>query len=732
MRPFFVTTWVDHQQLYLSQGTNTPHSYDNTFTTPNYSFQYHRHGARLDTADTQWHLTSPTPYDPPLTYGGWKQSQTLGARIASILKGREDASDETHMNGNFTERNTRISNLARKPKRRKHKVVIHSSPFLRCVQTSIAIAAGMEQWNGKAGLEDCHVYAKGHALHSNSPHMKPKEHRNAPYLSAISEPDESAPRSRYHTAKKDKKDKAARAMLRLDAFLGEWLSPDYYENITPPPGSKMMVAGAKADLLRRGDPINALQASNNHHMNPGNFPGGWKSDRSPVDEPSKQNSSALSHVGELNQTRPKLGRANSHSVIGMAKRTNFQLASTLNGGQHSETTGYVSPTPAYAISPAQPIPQGYVAHARDACIDADYQWDSMRPPLEWGTGGDYGEEWSAMHRRFRGGLDEMILWYRNHEAFEEADEKSDAMEELSHVRTGPPTACGEDETDTVLILVTHGAGCNALIGALTNQPVLIDVGMASLTMAVRKDVDYKRLPYEDSLSISPTHRFRRHSVDPGTAEIFDVKLTASTDHLRPGSQFLRAPPPKLRSPNLPVREKSPYRYERHVSPASPTTTHHHQFSNQNSNIDNPIKETISSNLGESSFSETPSYLGICCAATTANFSSGLWSPTSHSQKPSSKPHNATNILPPQLDGVKEAEEMRPRSLQIDSPSSSAAAAAVTIPLNATSNGIANTNGSGTGVGKPFKQQGLWGAEPRALATERDQTMPKRRWTLTQA
>lgn len=55
-----------------------------------------RHGARIDAVDKEWHLTSPTPYDPPLTYGGWIQGRALGARIASLLKAREDSvHDET-------------------------------------------------------------------------------------------------------------------------------------------------------------------------------------------------------------------------------------------------------------------------------------------------------------------------------------------------------------------------------------------------------------------------------------------------------------------------------------------------------------------------------------------------------------------------------------------------------------------------------------------------------------
>jgi broad specificity phosphatase PhoE len=52
-----------------------------------------RHGARLDASDKSWHLTSPTPYDPPLTYGGWSQAKSLGLRIAALLhqQDNEDA-----------------------------------------------------------------------------------------------------------------------------------------------------------------------------------------------------------------------------------------------------------------------------------------------------------------------------------------------------------------------------------------------------------------------------------------------------------------------------------------------------------------------------------------------------------------------------------------------------------------------------------------------------------------
>lgn len=113
-----------------------------------------------------------------------------------------------------------------------------------------------------------------------------------------------------------------------------------------------------------------------------------------------------------------------------------------------------------------------------------------------------------MHSRFRDSLRNMVDWYRDHDH-------------------PPQSACnggsdrhekdGEDEeaTDTVLIVVTHGAGCNALIGALTGEPALIDVGTASLTMAVPK-------PVESSPPVD-------------LPQEYNLKLVANADHLRPGS-----------------------------------------------------------------------------------------------------------------------------------------------------------------------------------------------------
>ena len=50
--------------------------------------------------------------------------------------------------------------------------------------------------------------------------------------------------------------------FQVDARLGEWLSPDYYEFVTAPPPSNMMIAGAKAELLRPPDPLQGAKVLN--------------------------------------------------------------------------------------------------------------------------------------------------------------------------------------------------------------------------------------------------------------------------------------------------------------------------------------------------------------------------------------------------------------------------------------------------------------------------------------
>lgn len=509
-----------------------------------------RHGARLDAADKQWHLTSPTPYDPPLTYGGWKQAQALGGRIASVLHSREIGSQpESSPTGDGHGKEGAQGQKPTKARKRKQRVIIHSSPFLRCIQTSIGISAGIKQQRGlqKAIAQPSNPKSHQPRL-SASPHLRARDH---PQLVAIPEPGENGGLDSQEPLPRPKQ--SSKSRLRIDAFLGEWLSPDYFEMITPPPNSVMMIASAKADLLRQGEGVEILQSSHNGNLSRGNFPGGWGSDRSETTRFAYDSDEGpLARMSEVRGSLPRFSRSNSHERTGSSGTRAHQFAAIMEG---KAIGGYTPPTPTYAISPAEAIPLGYVAHARDACVEVDYQWDSMRLPHDWGDGGSLGEEWSSMHRRFRRGLHNMISWYRTCDTRRRA-EQTNGNKENGEEKSKED---GEDDEDTVVVLVTHGAGCNALIGALTNQPVLLDVGMASLTMAVRKN--RPQMVHESSTSTSssddtsttaPSTSKRRSSIDPGISHDYELKLTASTDHLRPS--FSQSPSPTSltqRSANFP-------------------------------------------------------------------------------------------------------------------------------------------------------------------------------------
>lgn len=497
-----------------------------------------RHGARLDAADKQWHLTSPTPYDSPLTYGGWKQALALGGRIASILNSRENclgSHPESSPTSDCHEKEGAQCQKPNKIRKRKQRVIIHSSPFLRCIQTSIGISAGIKQQRGlqKAIAQPSNPKSH-HPRLSGSPHLRARDH---PQLVAIPEPGENGGLESQEPLPRPKQ--SSKSRLRIDAFLGEWLSPDYFEMITPPPNSVMMIASAKADLLRQGEGIEILQSSYNGNLSRGNFPGGWGSDRSEKTAFAYDSDEGpLARMSDVKGSLPRFSRSNSHERTGLSGTRAYQHTATTEG---KAIGGYTPPTPTYALSPADAIPPGYVAHARDACVEVDYQWDSMRLPHDWGDGGSLGEEWSSMHRRFRRGLHSMISWYRTCDTRRRpktSNEKNQHGGEKSNEDD-------EDDEDTVVVVVTHGAGCNALIGALTNQPVLLDVGMASLTMAVRKN--RPPMVHESSSSASSsddtstttlsTSR-RRSIIEPGISQDYELKLTASTDHLRPPSSPL--------------------------------------------------------------------------------------------------------------------------------------------------------------------------------------------------
>jgi hypothetical protein len=146
-----------------------------------------------------------------------------------------------------------------------------------------------------------------------------------------------------------------------------------------------------------------------------------------------------------------------------------------------------------------------------------------------------------MHKRFRRGLQKTMDWY----------EETDDPGKLMTRRPATPNRAGfdnedlDEDTDLVLILVTHGAGCNALIGALTNQPVLLDVPMASLTMAVRKPTPVNSP--SSTPSATPKSHSRANSRSLSVSDQYDVKLTANIEHLRTSSA---STPSSSRAPSI--------------------------------------------------------------------------------------------------------------------------------------------------------------------------------------
>jgi broad specificity phosphatase PhoE len=410
-----------------------------------------RHGNRLDAADKKWHLTSPTPYDPPLTYGGFLQTRQVGHRIGSILQTAKIESEASAALAGITSPTSR---------HKRYRVIIHSSPFLRCLQTSIGISSGLAQLSPDALYSPADVIvspvsARGH---------------NGGFKSSV---------------------------LRLDSFLGEWLSPEYFESITPPPGHALMLGSAKAELLKRhdGSKFAGLAATANPAPVPQPSKSLWSGSHSP-----SPGSSSQTPASEKDGAFETLSRPTTIAGEGF--------------------NGYVAPRPNYAASTGGQIPEGFVTHARDECLAIDYQWDSMRPPKAFGDGGRLGEEWTAMHKRFRLGLKKMLNWYAT------ADSPSQQVTTPTASTQSSPVE--DEDVETVVVIVSHGAGCNALIGAITHQPVLMDVAIASLTMAERKpDLDYLRAQREAA---------QMEGMDAALVPVdkmYDIRMSASTEHLRP-------------------------------------------------------------------------------------------------------------------------------------------------------------------------------------------------------
>jgi broad specificity phosphatase PhoE len=448
------------------------------------------------------------------------QARALGVRIGSLLRagqftGEEPESHRYHPTSDTQAKPTPASDLYH-----RYNVIVHTSPFLRCLQTAIGVSAGINQ----------------------HPAETPKSTSPA---STVPEPSIPDPR----------------CQIRVDAFLGEWLSPDYYDQITPPPGSDRMVAFAKGELLRRAEVIPVADGSTRALS--GHFPGGWGSQSHPT-SPAEDEQRRL-------ESNPDYGqRQRSSTYDTLQNPVNTKRAKKTLGRLNTDLppaldASYVPPTPSYAVSASDPIPTGYVAHARNACTRIDYQWDSMRTPY-WGTGGEYGEEWSTMHERVHDGFQHMINWYREQEPSKDTSKGSSAESDSSHPDLG-----------TVIVIITHGADCNALISSLSGHSVLVDINTAALTMAVRRNRINN--PAHD---ISPMSE-SSGSVNQSVSREYSLQFVASTDHLRPGinpSQLTSLSSPSVSQvPSTPV---SSYRNRLSTRSSQGTSTNFPSISSNSS------------------------------------------------------------------------------------------------------------------------------------------------------
>ena len=464
----------------------------------------------------------------------------MGARIISLLHAREEPSSE---NNGVTHSGGRRG----RSRRRKHQVILHTSPYLRCVETAIAVSSGISQHNNHYRPSGDVDYRKQAEQSTDGKANTTSDHKDHPNHDSL------------------------KCLLRLDPFLGEWLTPEYFEHIIPPPPSETMMDRARTTLQKRGEDIVDTPRS---RLSAANLPGLW-GDSTTSSSPDVSSDTKIPTKEKAEVSRQTRLRAVSCDSPRPMKRGQSPLyarhhplkldGDILDGGSnHKPRRGqYSPPVPGHAVSQQGDIPRGYVSHARDACVDFDSAWDSVDEPQLWGDGGIYGEEWSSMHRRFRNGLQKMVDWYRMHDRPRKHYDhyplhqyyscRSHAFHPNHTVHAAAANAASQennddDYTDTALVIVTHGAGCNALVGALSSQPALLDIGTASLTMAVRKDVmspgghEHHQQQQNGNQLRSP--------MDLPVAHEYVLKVLASSDHLRPGVDPIKLPVVPL-SPKLP-------------------------------------------------------------------------------------------------------------------------------------------------------------------------------------
>lgn len=102
-----------------------------------------------------------------------------------------------------------------------------------------------------------------------------------------------------------------------------------------------------------------------------------------------------------------------------------------------------------------------------SAIDGSWMWD------QFGDSGEYGESWENMHRRFSHGLERLMRYYNRR-----------------------AERCN-------IVIVTHGAGVNALLGHILHQPLLSRINLASFAVLQKTFVGTWEMVYNSNQELMP-------------------------------------------------------------------------------------------------------------------------------------------------------------------------------------------------------------------------------------
>ncbi|KAK9363181.1 hypothetical protein V1504DRAFT_446542 [Lipomyces starkeyi] len=190
----------------------------------------------------------------------------------------------------------------------------------------------------------------------------------------------------------------------------------------------------------------------------------------------------------------------AQQLISMAPLSSSSASSTINLKIRVDSFLGEWLTPDYFASISPPPEDGHSSLATSSMSWLLSNGSGSILDLTWplnafGRSGEYGERWKTMYTRFSSGLTNLVAGY-----------------------DGPGTG------DTVVILVTHGAGSNALVGALSGKPILVDFGLASLSVAVPRRRSEGKDEYTSGYGYGGEKRNRS-----GYGLLFDEDISNSTN-----------------------------------------------------------------------------------------------------------------------------------------------------------------------------------------------------------